>query len=840
MKSLSWKLVSFWLTSLLFLGVFSLLTSQPTFAQGGIGLRGEYYEWDPSLGGTPDRLDVFKPENLKVVRLDPVVNFGWGGGQPDPEVRADQFGVRWRGQIMAPETGEYTFSIVGDDGIVLWLSDKPIDVNNPGDPITDPGGWRLQGDTEYLSQPVKLEKGKKYYVLFEMYENGGGATARLRWQGPGIDKQPIPTQYLFPLKDDPNDVTPPDSITDLAVTETSLTTVTLTWTAPGGDPYRYEVRWSYSPITPDNFDSAFPAVGVPKPGAKGTKETFKVTGLQPIQNYYFAMRVWDKNFNVSGLSNVVSAQTPGGSFGDGLKGEYYEWDPSLGGTPDRLDVFKPENLKLVRIDPVVNFGWGGGQPAPTVRADQFAVRWTGWVEAPSSEEFTFSIVGDDGVVLWLSDKQFDPNNPPEPITDPGGWKLQGDTEYLSQPIKLEKGKKYFIMFEMYENGGGATARLRWESPSIPKQPISQVYLFSTGQPVSLGRLSGVVTNPLKQPIANAVVNVTIGNSKNSATTDANGFYTLLVPEGKAEVTANPGGPLSDIQTQGTADIKANQITRLDLTISLLELGRMSLRSADLKKAGRPGWRFLGTTSEDSSVFEGMAPDFKDYIDPNYKDTGTDKLIPSATWVEDWDLVPGDAGPRGRAGEPGGIPDNTYWVQRLHFTLPPELEKAEFFVLRDFNLDDRNEITAVNGVKVEGQPGVWQWDRNWIIRIPGDIVKRGGQENVLTIVGFEGGGGAGHNLDYGGPVLVGYTTKVEAPPTPGPPAAVCGDANGDGKVAVADAILALQVAVGTRKATDAQLAALDLNGDGRVTIAEVIPILRKAVNPAFALTGKNCK
>lgn len=83
----------------------------------------------------------------------------------------------------------------------------------------------------------------------------------------------------------------------------------------------------------------------------------------------------------------------------------------------------------------------------------------------------------------------------------------------------------------------------------------------------------------------------------------------------------------------------------------------------------------------------------------------------------------------------------------------------------------------------------------------------------------------------------WTIEAVAPP---PPAAICGDANGDGRVAINDAILALQIAVGTRKATDAQIAALDLNGDGRVAIAEVILVLRKAVNPAFALTGKNCK
>lgn len=74
----------------------------------------------------------------------------------------------------------------------------------------------------------------------------------------------------------------------------------------------------------------------------------------------------------------------------------------------------------------------------------------------------------------------------------------------------------------------------------------------------------------------------------------------------------------------------------------------------------------------------------------------------------------------------------------------------------------------------------------------------------------------------------------------PPTVMCGDANGDGKVAIPDAILALQFAVGSKKPTDTQLASLDFNGNGKVDIAEVILVLRKAVNPQTSITGKGCQ
>ena len=61
-----------------------------------------------------------------------------------------------------------------------------------------------------------------------------------------------------------------------------------------------------------------------------------------------------------------------------------------------------------------------------------------------------------------------------------------------------------------------------------------------------------------------------------------------------------------------------------------------------------------------------------------------------------------------------------------------------------------------------------------------------------------------------------------------PSVVRGDLNGDGKVAVSDAAIALRISVGLRTATQSELAAGDLNGDGAVSVAEATRILRYAV------------
>jgi hypothetical protein len=44
-------------------------------------------------------------------------------------------------------------------------------------------------------------------------------------------------------------------------------------------------------------------------------------------------------------------------------------------------------------------------------------------------------------------------------------------------IALVAGQRYDLVLEVYENGGGAVARLLWSSPSLPKAAIPAAQLF---------------------------------------------------------------------------------------------------------------------------------------------------------------------------------------------------------------------------------------------------------------------------------------------------------------------------------------------------------------------------
>ncbi len=108
--------------------------------------------------------------------------------------------------------------------------------------------------------------------------------------------------------------TPPSSVTDLAVSNPTNTTVKLDWTSTGDDGLvgtaeSYEIRYSTSPITSGNFSGGMLVGSPPVPSVSGSPETKTVGGLTPGETYYFALKVVDEAGNKSGLSNVVSGTT---------------------------------------------------------------------------------------------------------------------------------------------------------------------------------------------------------------------------------------------------------------------------------------------------------------------------------------------------------------------------------------------------------------------------------------------------------------------------------------------------------------------------------------------------
>ncbi len=125
------------------------------------------------------------------------------------------------------------------------------------------------------------------------------------------------------------------------------------------------------------------------------------------------------------------------------------------------------SLVTTQVDPTIFFDWGSAIPSGTALTDPdtYSVRWTGWVEAPTTGTYSFITLSDDGVRLWVDDTLVIDN-----WTDHG---LQED----SANVNLVEGELVSIRLEYYENGGDAFMGLIWNDPDNNWLPIPTEYLY---------------------------------------------------------------------------------------------------------------------------------------------------------------------------------------------------------------------------------------------------------------------------------------------------------------------------------------------------------------------------
>ena len=283
-----------------------------TEKEGG-GVRGDYYKG-------------MNFETFILTRTDPDINFNWGDpGGPDPAVGDDQFSCRWTGEIEAAYTETYTFYAAADDGVRLWVD---------GIQLVD--AWIDQGTTEY-SGTLDLIAGNKYSFIMEQYENGGGATAYLRWSSPSTPKQIIPQAALTP----PIQASSPSP--NNGATGTKMTPI-LRWGA-GDYAASHEIYFGTDPDAVANATKASPQY-------KGTKalgdESYDPGKLDWFTTYYWRVdEVNDVNPDSPWVGNLWSFTTGDfiviDDFEDYNAGDnqiWYSWKDGLGyGTPGTADYY---------------------------------------------------------------------------------------------------------------------------------------------------------------------------------------------------------------------------------------------------------------------------------------------------------------------------------------------------------------------------------------------------------------------------------------------------------------------------------------------------------------------
>ena len=124
---------------------------------------------------------------LVLTRTDATVDFDWASGAPDPAVQADNFSVRWSGQVKAPVTGTYTFTTTSDDGVRLYVNGQLLDRQLDGPRASCRTAARSR------SSPIRGTTSGWTSTTARML-----ATARLSWAYPGQTLQIVPQWVLYP------------------------------------------------------------------------------------------------------------------------------------------------------------------------------------------------------------------------------------------------------------------------------------------------------------------------------------------------------------------------------------------------------------------------------------------------------------------------------------------------------------------------------------------------------------------------------------------------------------------------------------------------------------------
>ncbi len=138
-------------------------------------LKASYFE-NKTLSGTPI-----------VTRSESKINFDWGYGSPLPlktglfgipiigSNSTDNFSARFEGTMIAPTTGIYTYNVIADDGIRVWIDNKLV--------IDQ---WRTQLWATNYSAEVFSVAGKTVPVRVEYYENGLSAVCKMTCTTPTL------------------------------------------------------------------------------------------------------------------------------------------------------------------------------------------------------------------------------------------------------------------------------------------------------------------------------------------------------------------------------------------------------------------------------------------------------------------------------------------------------------------------------------------------------------------------------------------------------------------------------------------------------------------------------
>jgi beta-glucosidase len=184
--------------------------------------------------------------------------------------------------------------------------------------------------------------------------------------------------------------------------------------------------------------------------------TAPITPLEGIRRKLGAKRVIYARGSelAAGVPNFVAIPATALS----VTGEYYA-SSDFDGKPHRPRARTATNPDVkpsfTRVDPQIDFEWWEGAPRDDMNADDFGVRWTGFITAPTTGTYQIGAIGMNAWSLSIDGKQI--------------VQFSGIHEgaYRYAPVELKAGTPYPIRLDYHEFSNDASIKLVWAPPGAP-------------------------------------------------------------------------------------------------------------------------------------------------------------------------------------------------------------------------------------------------------------------------------------------------------------------------------------------------------------------------------------
>jgi alpha-L-fucosidase len=133
-------------------------------------------------------------------RVDDNINFKWVRNAPLKGIKEDNFTAEWKGFIVAPENGKYTFEVKADDEAAVFIDNKLV-LNQDSSIIANEAEVMGANTGASKDGTITLKKGVTYPIHIKYKEYKQNAEISLFWSAKNLAKEIVPVTNFFQDKE---------------------------------------------------------------------------------------------------------------------------------------------------------------------------------------------------------------------------------------------------------------------------------------------------------------------------------------------------------------------------------------------------------------------------------------------------------------------------------------------------------------------------------------------------------------------------------------------------------------------------------------------------------------